>query len=162
PGHGQGRPRRRALLHDARRGREHADRRWAPDVPEAEIDLGAARPGDGRPARPEHAQAAGHVPDVPARTAPRGPLRQPSLLPAAHGDPAPREPGDRAQQGERRPDRGDADQLTPITAGGDRVTSMADETEEQQGAETQAGEDTGAWPDAAADEGGSERILNQD
>ena len=52
----------------------------------------------------EHAAAAGHVPDLPARTAPGRPLRQPGQLPVAHGNPATGEPRHRAVQDQHGPD----------------------------------------------------------
>src|SRR5678816_2693992 len=94
-----------------------------------------------------------------APAAPRGPLRQPGFLPAAHGDPAPGQPGDRAIQGERRPDRGDADQLTPLPRdAGERRTHgrrNRKRSRDRRRRSRRGGE-------ALAGDTGDERILNQD
>eukprot|EP01035_Chromulina_nebulosa_P041723 gene41724-56492_t len=97
---------------------------------------------------------------------------QSGQLPAAHGNSPPGEPRGRPVQGQRRPDRGDADQLGPGLVGAKR---MADESEDQA-AMAQWAQENAPVPETGGVSGGdwdasggvddtligSERILNQD
>src|SRR6185312_11202660 len=163
---GAGRAGRRRLLHFARHRREHAGPGRPADLPEAEAGLRAARPHHRRHHGRRDAAAGGHLPDLPARAAPGGPRRQRGHAAAARRAAAPREPRHRPLQGQRRADRGDADQLARLRARSlSPMPADAEDTESlAEAAAPEAGASGDAWESASGSEGpvAAERILNQD
>ena len=124
---------------------------------------------------PQRAAPERHVPDLPARTSPRGPVKA-ARAPISCGWSlsAAGEPGDRPGKDQQRPDRGNADSIAiccgrrPRFSHSDTVarpTSLSDPTIKTDDPD-RSGRRRGRWVDRARTMTGpwasGERILNQD
>src|SRR5690606_36611652 len=102
---------RGGVLHPPGHDGEHPGAERPSHVPEAQADARDEGRRPGPPPAGRDAAHAGHVPELPARAAPRRPGRLGRQLPASGRDPAPRQPDRRARQGRRRADRRSAGEL---------------------------------------------------